>query len=85
MISPHVAMTAEQLAQSTQLGRCELVEGRLVMMSPFGFRHGKVAANVARLLGGFVKQYGLGVVTGADLLASRLWPALEVRASELFE
>jgi Uma2 family endonuclease len=23
--------------------------------------------------------------TGADLLASRLWPALEVRASELFE
>ena len=40
-------MTAEQLLQTPGLGRCELLRGELVLMSPAGSEHGWIAANVA--------------------------------------
>ena len=59
--------TAEQLlARASELGRCELVRGELIMMSPAGFRHGRIAAKLAHLLLGHVEKHHLGVILGAE-------------------
>jgi Uma2 family endonuclease len=58
--------TAEQLLDAPDLGRCELLRGELIMMSPAGSEHGAVAAEINRSLGNFVKPRGLGTVLGAD-------------------
>ena len=58
--------TAQQLFQATGLGRCELVLGELVMMSPAGFDHSRIALALGAALRNFVKPRGLGVVAGAD-------------------
>ena len=42
--------------------RYELVEGRLIRMSPVGFQHGKVVVQLAILLGRYVQQRALGIV-----------------------
>lgn len=58
--------TAEQLLHAPELGRCELVQGELIMMSPAGSRHGAIAARMAHLLLDFVETRALGVVLGAE-------------------
>jgi Uma2 family endonuclease len=58
--------TAEQLLHAPELGRCELVQGELIMMSPAGSRHGAIAAWIGHLLLEFVRPRGLGAVLGAE-------------------
>ena len=58
--------TAEQLLQTPGLGRCELLYGELVMMSPAGFEHGSIVATITAPLVRFVKENALGEVTGAE-------------------
>jgi len=58
--------TAEQLFEAPDLGRCELVRGELVMMSPAGYEHGVIAGEMYGHLFNFVKQNRLGVVTAAE-------------------
>lgn len=58
--------TAEQLAQAGELGRCELVRGRLMMMSPAGFRHGQITAQLSGMLWQIVRDGKLGVITAAE-------------------
>jgi hypothetical protein len=38
--------TAERLLQALNLGRCELLRGQLIMMSPAGAKHGRIVVNV---------------------------------------
>ena len=54
--------TAEQLLHASDLGRCELLRGELVMMSPSGFEHGRLVTSVSTPLDIFVSGKGLGVV-----------------------
>jgi Uma2 family endonuclease len=66
MTTIHQITTAQELLQATALGRCELVRGELIMMTPAGAEHGQIVMAIAIPLGSFVKQRGLGVVFGAE-------------------
>jgi Uma2 family endonuclease len=58
--------TAQQLLVSPELGRCELVQGELIMMSPAGFEHGRIVNNLAWFLTTHVRANDLGIITGAE-------------------
>jgi Uma2 family endonuclease len=58
--------TAEQLLAAGDIGRCELVRGELVMMSPAGAEHGRIVARMTPRLAGFVEEGALGTVFGAE-------------------
>src|SRR5579859_6208813 len=60
-------VTAEQLWGMPDDGvRRELVRGEVIMMTPAGFQHSTVAATLVIILGGFVREKELGLVSGAD-------------------
>jgi len=56
-------VTAEDLASfASGDDRYELVAGRVVRMSPVGFRHGRIVIQCAALLGQHVRRHRLGAV-----------------------
>jgi Uma2 family endonuclease len=59
-------ITADELLKMGDIGRCELLHGELIMMSPAGAEHGVVAARLARFLAAFVEDNNLGIVFGAE-------------------
>ena len=59
-------VSAEELFQMPDLGRCELVRGDLIRMTPAGFKHGLIVINISSLLDNFVKSHNLGKITGAE-------------------
>lgn len=59
-------ITADELFAMGDIGRCELIYGELVMMSPAGPQHGAVSARIARILDAFVEKHDLGIVFGAE-------------------
>jgi Uma2 family endonuclease len=59
-------MTAEELLNAPDMGRCELLRGELRMMSPSGSLHGRITAYVAGLLWDYVKEHPTGEVFGAE-------------------
>jgi Uma2 family endonuclease len=58
-------VTAEELLVMGE-GRREFVEGRVVDLSPEGFRHSVVTARIASRLLDFVDKAGAGLVVGPD-------------------
>ena len=65
-VSTATFTTAEQLWRNHPNGRCELVRGELLMMSPAGSEHGWVIMNIAAPLATFVRSHELGCVFGAE-------------------
>lgn len=59
-------MTAEQLLAESSAKRCELIEGKLIEMSPAGWEHGKITSRVCHFLSAFVIRTNLGEVAGAE-------------------
>ncbi|WP_442482811.1 Uma2 family endonuclease [Aeoliella sp. SH292] len=58
-------VTADELLRDYHGQRCELIEGRVKLMSPTGFGHGSFERRIASLLGEYVDEHELGdVVTG---------------------
>ena len=58
--------TAAQLRRAGNIGRCELIRGELVMMSPSGAEHGVVVAAITEIVRRFVNRHRFGVVMGAE-------------------
>jgi Uma2 family endonuclease len=58
--------TAEELLQTPGLGRCELVHGELIMMSPAGCEHGRIVSRINARIERYVEKHKLGIVTGAE-------------------
>jgi Uma2 family endonuclease len=59
-------ITAEEFFDMGDIGRCELIDGEIVRMSPSGAEHGNVAMNLGAILRQFVKASGLGKVFAAE-------------------
>ncbi len=58
-------VTGDDLLAMGDIGPCELVDGRIVAMSPTGAEHGLWESRIGRLLGNFVEARRLGwVLTG---------------------
>jgi Uma2 family endonuclease len=66
VVATHV--TAEDVANLEDDGyRYDLLAGDLIRVSPAGFRHGQLAAELARRLGNYLTDHPeLGVVVGAE-------------------
>src|SRR6266851_921931 len=66
VVATHV--TAEDVANLEGDGyRYDLLSGDLIRVSPAGFRHGRLAAEIARRLGNFLADHPtFGVVVGAE-------------------
>jgi Uma2 family endonuclease len=63
--APERLWTAEDLLALGEEARYELIEGRLVPMSPTGSLHGDLVAELTMILRSFVRAYQLGrVLTG---------------------
>jgi Uma2 family endonuclease len=60
------SVTADELLSMGDIGRCELIYGELVMMSPAGAEHGVVAGRIFRLVAQFVEDHDLGVTFAAE-------------------
>lgn len=56
------SITGDELFKQGDIGRVELVKGRIVSMSPTGYAHGYVEGNFYRALHAFVHQHKLGRV-----------------------
>jgi Uma2 family endonuclease len=62
-------ISGEELARMGDLGRCELIDGRIVRMSPANYRHGGIELRIAAALHAFVHPRRLGrVLIGVRLI-----------------
>jgi Uma2 family endonuclease len=66
MTTTEPLITADDLLRTPDLGRCELVRGELIRMTPAGYEHGSIIVNICTPLAIFVTQGGLGRVSGAE-------------------
>ncbi len=66
MTTTEPLITAEYLLRAHDLGRCELVRGELIMMSPAGAEHGRIIYNIEARLAPYVLQRGVGCIFGAE-------------------
>ncbi len=64
---PIELITGEALACRTDLGRSELVEGRIVMLSPTRLRHGTTENLFGEVLRRFVREQNAGVVAVGEV------------------
>jgi Uma2 family endonuclease len=57
-----VLITGDELAQMPDHELTELIDGRIVSLSPTNTEHGRIEANVSRALGNFVSAQNLGLI-----------------------
>ena len=60
-------ITGEDLLAMGDIGPWELIDGRIVAMSPTGDEHGTIEFNLGSELRAFVRQNNLGRVTGGEV------------------
>lgn len=60
-------ITGKELATLDNVEPCELVKGRIVLMSPTGDEHGAIEANISAELLAFVRSHKLGKVRAGEV------------------
>ncbi len=60
-------ITGEALLEMGDIGPCELIEGRIVLMAPTGGEHGLIEFNLGGELRAFVRQHKLGWILGGEV------------------
>ena len=60
-------ITGEDLLEMGDIGPCELIDGRVMEMSPVGDEHGFVEFNLGAELRSFVRRHKLGRVIGGEI------------------
>ena len=60
-------VTGEELLDMGDIGRCELIDGRIVYMSPVGGEHSFVEFNIGAELRTFARQQKIGWVLGGEV------------------
>jgi Uma2 family endonuclease len=60
-------ITGEELLAMGDIGPCELIDGRIVPMSPTGFEHGNIEVNLSLALKAFAQQRKLGWVVSGEV------------------
>ncbi len=66
-LNEEALITGEELAAMGDLGRCELVEGRVVKLSPTKMPHGFLESRIIYLLQRYLEDHDLGVVMGGEV------------------
>ena len=66
MTTTQPLITADYLLRTPDLGRCELVRGELIRLTPAGSEHGSIIVNISTPLAIFVSRAGLGRVFAGD-------------------
>jgi Uma2 family endonuclease len=61
-----ILMTGEELFHRPDLGPCELVNGRVVPLTPTGYGHGFVEARLTRRLSAYAEDTGRGEVMAGE-------------------
>lgn len=59
-------ISGEELLELGDIGPCELVEGRIVLMRPPGVEHGRIETRLARYLDVFIEEQDSGWVVSGD-------------------
>jgi Uma2 family endonuclease len=60
-------ITGNELLVMGDIGPCELIDGRIVYMTPTGDEHGTIEFNLGSELRSFVRQHNIGRVTGGEV------------------
>jgi len=60
-------ITGEELLAMGDIGRCELIDGRIVRMNPTGLQHGDIVIALGSALRDFVRKRQLGRVVGGEV------------------
>jgi Uma2 family endonuclease len=60
-------ITGEELATMGDIGPCELIEGRIVPMTPTGGEHGRIEVNIGAELLAYVRSHKLGKVLAGEV------------------
>jgi Uma2 family endonuclease len=78
-------ITGEELLVMGDIGPCELIDGRIVLISPTGGRHGIIESCLGSALSFFVQQHNLGwVLTGEVRIYNRHNPDRVLGADIVF-
>jgi Uma2 family endonuclease len=67
LVDAPTLITGEELAEMSLDGSYELVQGRIVAMSPAGFTHGKIEGRFYQALAQFADEHGLGQVAVGEV------------------
>jgi Uma2 family endonuclease len=76
-------LTGEELLNLGDVGPCELIDGRIIPLSPTGGEHGTIEGNIAYLINSHIRPRSLGwVLTGEVGIYTRRDPD-RVRAADV--
>ena len=76
-------ITGDELALMPDHDLSELIDGRIVPMSPTNPEHGRIEANIAAAIRGFVSVQNLGVVMTGEVGVFTRWNPDRVRGADV--